>query len=90
MTWRFALSRALALAALIARVGLVDDVNAALATHDAAILVAQLHGLERVTDLHDSELNKKPRPRRGEISKAGGKYGPNTPASTLFSAHFSQ
>src|ERR1700730_1148108 len=55
-----ALSRALALAALIARVGLVDDVDAALAAHDAAILVAQLHGLERVADLHDSYSTKSP------------------------------
>src|SRR5215213_83408 len=42
----------LALTSLEARVGLVDDVDAALAAHDAAVLVAQLHGLEGMADLH--------------------------------------
>src|SRR6266481_5678978 len=49
-----------ALAGLEARVGLVDDVDAALAAHDAAVLVAGLHGLERMADLHGSSQQKAP------------------------------
>src|SRR5438552_3885284 len=41
-----------ALARLIPRIGLVDDVGAPLATHDAAILVAFSQRLQRVDDLH--------------------------------------
>src|ERR1043165_7626279 len=51
---------ALALARLEARVGLVDDVDAALATDDAAVLVARLHRLERMTDLHGPYSTKSP------------------------------
>src|SRR6185436_19105426 len=58
-----------ALAGLEARVGLVDDVDAAFAAHDAAVLVAQLHGLERMADLHGSS-QQKPRPRRGNSERA--------------------
>src|SRR6478609_4803753 len=50
----------LALARLEARIGLVDHVNAALAAHDAAVLVAQLHRLERMTDLHGPYSTKSP------------------------------
>src|SRR3954447_7519186 len=42
----------LALARLEPRVGLVDDVDAALAPHQATVLVASLRRLERVADLH--------------------------------------
>src|SRR3954451_1250732 len=42
----------LALACLEPRVGLVDDVDAALAPHQATVLVASLRRLERVADLH--------------------------------------
>ena len=41
-----------ALLGLEARVGLVDDVNAALAAHDFAVAVAALQRLERGTDFH--------------------------------------
>src|ERR1044072_787981 len=58
-----------ALAGLEARVGLVDDVDAALAAHDAAVLVAQLHGLEGMADLHGSS-QQKPRRRRGNSERA--------------------
>src|SRR5215203_1614063 len=58
-----------ALASLEARVGLVDDVDAALAAHDAAVLVAQLHGLERMADLHGSS-QQKPRRGRGNSERA--------------------
>src|SRR5579871_3257925 len=42
---------ALALAGLEAGIGLVDDVDAALAAHQAAGLVPGLHRLERIDDL---------------------------------------
>jgi hypothetical protein len=42
----------LALTGLHPRVLLVDDVDPAMATHDAAILVASFRGLQGVTDLH--------------------------------------
>src|SRR3546814_8465743 len=45
-----------ALAGLVARILLVDHVNAALAAHHAAAFVPQLGGLERVDDLHFSVL----------------------------------
>src|SRR5436190_4421166 len=61
-----------ALARLEARVGLVDDVNAALAAHDAAILVAQLHRLEGMTDLHGPNSTKSPG-RAGVNSESGRK-----------------
>src|SRR5437899_3216077 len=61
-----------ALAGLEARVGLVDDVDAAFAAHDAAVLVARLHGLQRMADLHGSSRQKAPA-APGGISKAGGK-----------------
>jgi hypothetical protein len=44
----------LALAALHARVLLVDHVNTAAATDHAAILVADLGGTQAVTDSHDA------------------------------------
>src|SRR5947208_15660619 len=64
----------LALARLEARVGLVDDVDAALAAHDAAILVAQLHRLERMTDLHGPYSTKSPG-RAGVNFEIGRKIG---------------
>src|SRR5438046_6415985 len=47
-----------ALARLEARIGLVDDVDAPLAPHDAAVLVALLQRLQRIGDLHDRVLGK--------------------------------
>ena len=44
----------LTLAHLEARVGLIDDVDAALAAHDTAILVALFRGAERVEHFHSS------------------------------------
>src|SRR3954471_14868333 len=41
-----------ALAGLVARVGLVDDIDAALAPDDATVLVAALGRFQRVDDLH--------------------------------------
>src|SRR5271167_4477187 len=46
----------LALAALHARVLLIDHVDAAMAAHHAAILVADLGGAQAVADLHDTTL----------------------------------
>src|ERR1700732_978289 len=43
-----------ALARLEARIDLVDDVDAPLAPHDAAILVALFQRLQRIGDLHDT------------------------------------
>ena len=42
-----------ALADLVARVGLVDDVDPALAAHELAVAVARLERLEGASDLHD-------------------------------------
>src|SRR5688572_9651413 len=49
-------SPGLALARLVARVGLVDHIDPALATNDAAILVPLLRRLQRIDDLHGSVL----------------------------------
>src|SRR2546430_2184509 len=43
-----------ALARLEARIDLVDNVDAPLAPHDAAVLIALLQGLQRIGDLHDT------------------------------------
>src|SRR5258708_9137947 len=43
-----------ALARLEAGIDLVDDVDASLAPHDAAVLVALLQRLQRIGDLHDT------------------------------------
>src|SRR5262249_51805258 len=58
--WICGRERALALTRLEARVGLVDDVDAALAAHDAAVLVARLHRLQRMADLHGTSQQKAP------------------------------
>src|ERR1051325_3023687 len=47
-----------ALAGLEARIGFVDDVDAPLAPHDAAVLVALFQRLERIGDLHDTGPRK--------------------------------
>src|SRR5438270_11294206 len=52
------LGRCLALACLEARIGLVDDVDAPLAPHDATVLVALLQRLQRIGDLHDTDPRK--------------------------------
>jgi len=44
----------LALTGLHARIFLVDYVNAAMAAHDAAVLVAELGRFQAVADLHDT------------------------------------
>jgi hypothetical protein len=51
---RHGLQQASALACLEARVQLVDDVDAALATNQAVFAVTGLQGLERILDLHFS------------------------------------
>src|SRR5437867_1309180 len=48
-----------ALARLIARVGLVDDVGAPLAAHDAAVLVALFQRFQRIDDFHAHALNRR-------------------------------
>jgi hypothetical protein len=47
-------ARLSALARLEARIELIDDIDAALAADDAASLVAGLHRLEGIDDLHGS------------------------------------
>src|SRR3954469_22691533 len=42
-----------ALPRLKPRIGLVDDVDAALAAHELAVAVTRLERLERASDLHD-------------------------------------
>ena len=46
------ISGRLALTSLIAWLGLVDDVNAALAAHELVVAMATTQRLERVADLH--------------------------------------
>ena len=80
----------LPLASLEARVGLVDHVNAALAAHDAAVLVTELHRLERMTDLHGPYSTKNPG-RAGANSESARKIGAGPVAvNPLFSPSFSR
>ena len=46
-----------ALARLKARVFLVDHIGATFAANNAAVLVAHLHGFDRVDDFHDLNLD---------------------------------
>ena len=55
--------RTLALASLVARVALVDDVNATLAANQTVLTVTGLQRLERVSDLHG-------------LARLPGPYGP--------------
>ena len=45
--------RRLSLPRLVARLRLVDDVDAALATHEAVVAMAVTQGFQRITDFHD-------------------------------------
>ena len=47
-------ARLLALAGLKAAIGLVDDIDPALAPHDAVVAVATAQGFQGVTDFHDN------------------------------------
>lgn len=49
-------SKALALTRFKARVDLVNDVDATLATHDPAVLVAYLGRLKGISYLHSSQI----------------------------------
>ena len=51
------MDRFLALTSLVTRIGLVDDIGTSLATHDFAIGVALLEGLQRIGDFHNIFLN---------------------------------
>src|SRR5665213_1325069 len=57
----------LALSGFEARIGLVDDVDAALAAHDHAVLVALLERFERIGDFHGL----------GDLVGRPGTYGMN-------------
>ena len=46
-------ARLLALAGLKTAIGFVDDIDAALAPHDAVVAVAAAQGFQGVTDFHD-------------------------------------
>jgi hypothetical protein len=65
------LSGRLALADLVARIGLVDDVDAALAAHDAAIFMARPDGLQRMTDGNGLSNNKSPGVAGGNLEARG-------------------
>jgi hypothetical protein len=43
----------LSLPRLVARLRLIDDVDAALATHEAVVAMAVAQGFQRITDFHD-------------------------------------
>ena len=51
-----------ALAGLIARISLVDDIDPALPANDAAILMARLRSLQRINDFHGPVLKYETRP----------------------------
>src|ERR1700759_4257062 len=72
----------LALLGFEARVGLVDDVDPALAAHELAVAVTRLERLERASDLHDLNPGARERPA-GVQQESGGIYGPTAPESTL-------
>src|SRR5579859_132261 len=67
-------ANASALARLEARVGLVDDKDAAAPAHDAAVLVALFQRLQRIDDLH-----LKPSSRAGNIGTARVEVKPVQP-----------
>ena len=54
-----------ALARLHAGILLIDDINAALAAHDTAVLVALFGGLEGINDLHGCARFQAKAPRGG-------------------------
>jgi hypothetical protein len=58
-----------ALTSLEARVGLVDDIDPALAADDAAILIAELCRFQRITNLHDQSLWGQEILRRGTYER---------------------
>jgi hypothetical protein len=68
----------LALARLEARSLLVDDIDPALAAHDATALVAQLHGLQGIHDFHGRTRSYKGEgPRKQTSEKRAGNVGAN-------------
>ncbi len=79
--------RPLGLAGLEARVGLVDDVDAALAAHDTAVLVAQLHGLEGMADLQRFFSTKAPA-GPGEFRKRAENKDPEAPRQPTIGLKF--
>ena len=47
----------LALTGLEARIGLIDDVNAALAAHELVVAMTPAQGFQRIADFHSEEPN---------------------------------
>ena len=62
------------LARLVARSGLVDDVDAALAANQLVVAVTRLERLERILDLHG--LARRSGPVSGRIIKARSESAP--------------
>jgi hypothetical protein len=73
----------LALTGLHPRVLLVDDVDPAMATHDAAILVASFRGFQGVTDLHHKLSGK----MFIEMARYAGRRRQCQPADDRFRCH---
>ena len=67
---RAADGQASALAGFVARVGLVDDVDPALATHELAVAVTRLQRLQGAADFHGDASSI-----RGGAVGSGGVYG---------------
>src|SRR5579875_160128 len=70
--WKQQHQRLSALSGLVSRIGLVDHVDAALAAHDAAILVARLERFEGILDFHDGR-DREPLWKAAKIGKKGGR-----------------
>jgi hypothetical protein len=60
----------LSLPSLEALLGLVDDIDAALATHETVVAMAVAQGFQRITDFHDITGGLYPRKKaRGRITR---------------------
>jgi hypothetical protein len=74
----FSCGRKSALTRLEARIGLVDDVNAALATDNTVVAMAATQRLQRIADLHGLTPVTRGKTRYSSI---GAGLVPNEPAS---------
>src|SRR3954453_18472227 len=78
------IGRTSALLGFEARVGLVDDVDDALAAHELAVAVTRLERLERASDLHRTTRNLSRARTKGVrgFHKSGRIYGSRAAKST--------
>jgi hypothetical protein len=62
----------------VAPLRLVDDVDTALATHEAIVAMAVAQGFQRITDFHDSHQKVFPRGASPLAANQGGARMPQT------------